>query len=113
MKMRRISLVLMGGLVAGLVIGVGTMVPGAFGQAKDKQVATKRVAIRAGRLIDGKSDAPVANALIVIEGDKIVSVTPGGTAPAGVELIDLSKATVHAWFRGCAHTRDVERGYHR
>ena len=60
-------------------------------QSKD---APKKVAIRAGHLIDGKNDAPVANALILIEGDKIVSVTPGGSAPSGVELIDLSKATV-------------------
>ena len=45
-------------------------------------------------MIDGKSDTPIANALILIEGDKIVSVTPGGTAPAGVEVIDLSQATV-------------------
>jgi imidazolonepropionase-like amidohydrolase len=52
------------------------------------------VVIRAGRLIDGKSEKPVENALIVIEGEKIVSVTPGGSAPAGVDLIDLSKATV-------------------
>src|ERR1700719_1794071 len=56
--------------------------------------APHRVAIHAGRLIDGKSDTPIANALIVIEGDKIVSVTPGGSAPAGVDVIDLSKATV-------------------
>jgi imidazolonepropionase-like amidohydrolase len=56
--------------------------------------ASKRVAIRAGHLIDCKSDTPVANALILIEGNKIVSVTPGGSAPAGVELIDLSNATV-------------------
>jgi imidazolonepropionase-like amidohydrolase len=54
----------------------------------------KRVAIRAGRLIDGKSETPIANALILIEGDKIVSVTPGGNVPAGAEVIDLSKATV-------------------
>jgi len=53
-----------------------------------------RVAIRAGHLIDGKSDKPLENALIVIEGDKIVSVAAGGSAPAGVEVIDLSKATV-------------------
>src|ERR1700704_1469753 len=53
-----------------------------------------RVAIRAGKLIDGKSDKPIENALIVIEGDKIVSVVAGGSAPAGVEVIDLSKATV-------------------
>ena len=63
--------------------------------AQDKKAATpKTIAIRAGRLIDGKSDTPIANALIVIEGDSIKSVTAGGTAPAGVEVIDLSKATV-------------------
>jgi imidazolonepropionase-like amidohydrolase len=54
----------------------------------------KRVAVRAGKLIDGKSDQPIANALILIEDGKITSVTPGGTAPAGVETIDLSRATV-------------------
>jgi imidazolonepropionase-like amidohydrolase len=53
-----------------------------------------RVAIRAGRLIDGKSERPIENALILIEGDKIVPVTPGGNTPSGVEVIDLSKATV-------------------
>jgi imidazolonepropionase-like amidohydrolase len=52
------------------------------------------VAIRAGKLIDGRSDKPIENALIVIEGDRIKSVTPGGSAPSGVEVIDLSKATV-------------------
>jgi imidazolonepropionase-like amidohydrolase len=56
--------------------------------------APHRVAIRAGRLIDGKNEKPIENALILIEGDKIVSVTPGGSAPSGVEVIDLSKATV-------------------
>src|SRR4029077_19649997 len=62
--------------------------------AQTKEAAPKKVAIRAGRLIDGKSDTPMTNVLILIEGDKIISVTPGGTAPAGVEVIDLSKATV-------------------
>ena len=56
--------------------------------------AQKQVAIRAGRLIDCKSDTPISNALILIEGDKILSVTAGGSPPPGVELIDLSKATV-------------------
>src|SRR6202521_3151546 len=53
-----------------------------------------RVAILAGKLIDGKSDKPLENVLIVIEGDKIASVVAGGSAPAGVEVIDLSRATV-------------------
>ena len=59
-----------------------------------QKAAPKKIAIKAGRLIDGKSDTPVPNALILVEGDKILSVTPGGTAPAGAEVIDLSKATV-------------------
>ena len=62
--------------------------------ASAQAAAPHRVAIRAGRLIDGKSDSAIANALILIEGDKIVSVTRGGSAPAGVEVIDLSNATV-------------------
>src|SRR6201997_842025 len=58
-----------------------------------KEVPKKRIAVRAGRLIDGKSDQPILNAMIVVEDGKIASVTPGGSAPAGVEVIDLSHAT--------------------
>jgi len=71
--------------------------------------APKKIAIRAGRLIDGKSDTLIANALILVEGDKIVSVTPGGSAPAGVEVIDLSKATVLPGFVD-AHTHVLLQG---
>jgi imidazolonepropionase-like amidohydrolase len=56
--------------------------------------ALKLLAIRAGHLIDGKSEKVSENVLILVEADKIVSVTPGGTPPAGVEVIDLSKSTV-------------------
>lgn len=56
--------------------------------------APKRMAIRAGRLIDGKSDQPMTNALITVEDGKIVSITPGGAPPEDAEFIDLSQATV-------------------
>jgi len=68
-----------------------------------------RVAIRAGKLIDGKSEKAVENIMIVIEGDKIASVTAGGSAPAGVEVIDLSKATVLPGFID-THTHVVLQG---
>jgi imidazolonepropionase-like amidohydrolase len=78
--------------------------------ARDKAApAPKKVAIRAGRLIDGKSDTPIGNALILIDGDKIVSVTPGGTAPAGVEVIDLSQSTVLPGFMD-THTHILLNG---
>jgi imidazolonepropionase-like amidohydrolase len=81
----------------------------ARGQAAKKDVPPKRIAIRAGRLIDGKSDSAIQNAVIVIEGDKIVSVNAGGTPPTGVELIDLSKATVMPGFAD-VHTHVVLNG---
>jgi imidazolonepropionase-like amidohydrolase len=71
--------------------------------------SSKRVAVRAGKLIDGKSDHPIANALILIEDGKITSVTAGGAAPAGVELIDLSHATVLPGFMDL-HTHVLLQG---
>src|SRR2546425_10541721 len=47
----------------------------------------RRVAIRAGHLIDGKSEKPLENALIGIEGDKIVSVVAGGRGTARGEVV--------------------------
>jgi imidazolonepropionase-like amidohydrolase len=79
-------------------------------EAQNKAVAPpKKVAIRAGYLIDGKNDKVIDNALILIEGDTIVSVTPGGQAPGGVELIDLSKSTVLPGFMD-THTHVVLNG---
>src|SRR5690349_1716010 len=89
MRKRRIGAALGGVLLA---LGASMLVRGQD-KAKDEGTA-KKIAIRAGRLIDGKSDRAVDNALIVVEGDRIASVTPGGSPAAGSEIIDLSKSTV-------------------
>lgn len=80
-------------MICSIAVAAAFVLLPARAQEKAK-VPAKKIAIRAGRLIDGKSDTPITNALISIEGDQIISVTAGGSAPAGVEVIDLSKATV-------------------
>jgi imidazolonepropionase-like amidohydrolase len=48
--------------------------------------------IRAGSLIDGTSDQPRANQVIVIRGNRIESVGGAANIPAGAKVIDLSHA---------------------
>ena len=74
-----------------------------------QKTSSKRVVVRAGHLFDGKSDALVSNVLVAVEDGKIASVTPGGSAPSGVELIDLSHATVLPGFVD-AHTHILLQG---
>ncbi len=54
------------------------------------------IAIRAGSLIDGTSDSPRANQVIIIRGNRIESVGDAASAkiPADARVIDLSHATV-------------------
>ena len=52
--------------------------------------------VRAGALIDGRSDAPRRNQVIVVRGNRIEAVGDAATTPipAGATVIDLSRATV-------------------
>ena len=65
--------------------------------------APTRVAIRAGRLIDGLGGAPITDAVILVENDKITAVGKGLTIPAGAHVIDLGRSTVLPGFID-AHT---------
>lgn len=51
-------------------------------------------AIRAGTLIDGTGGAPVKNAVILVQGDRITAVGTNVPVPAGATVVDLSGATV-------------------
>jgi imidazolonepropionase-like amidohydrolase len=52
--------------------------------------------IRAGTLIDGKSDSPRHNVTIVVRGNRIESISDGSAAnaPSGATVVDLSRETV-------------------
>ena len=54
------------------------------------------VAIRAGRLFDSKSGVLLKDQVVIIKGDRITAVGPADRIqiPQGVEIIDLSRATV-------------------
>jgi imidazolonepropionase-like amidohydrolase len=71
------------------------LTPYFLASAQEKSGATeKTITIRAGHLIDGRGDRVLDNVTIIIKGESIVSVTPGGVAPPEAQVIDLSKATV-------------------
>jgi imidazolonepropionase-like amidohydrolase len=55
----------------------------------DAEAATK--AIKFGKLWDGHRT--IANAVVIVDNDKIQSVAANGAIPAGVETIDLSRYT--------------------
>ena len=52
------------------------------------------VYIKAGTLIDGRADAPRANQVIVVRGNRIESVGGEVAIPAGAKVIDLAGMTV-------------------
>lgn len=56
----------------------------------------KTVYIRAGRIFDGTGDSVRQNVVIVVEGERIKSVSAAGAAaiPSGATVVDLSRATV-------------------
>jgi imidazolonepropionase-like amidohydrolase len=77
--------------------------------------ADKPIALRAARMIDGRSNSVITPGLVVIRGNRIESV--GGTAPADAQTIDLGDATllpglidahVHALLQGDVTTEEYD-----
>jgi imidazolonepropionase-like amidohydrolase len=64
----------------------------AFAQQADSSV--RRLAVRAGKLIDGRGGPPLSNAVILIDSTRITAVGANLPIPAGTTVIDLSNATV-------------------
>jgi len=73
---------------------IAILVASLFAQEKSAPAPSVTV-IRAGTLLDGKSDTPRHNQVIVIKGNRIESVGDASAQiSAGATVIDLSKATV-------------------
>ncbi len=76
---------------------LGFLALSAAGQPKPATTTQEQVTvIRAGTLIDGRSDRPRTNQVIVIRGKRIEKVQDAAAAeiPAGAKVVDLSQATV-------------------
>jgi len=76
-------------LVGGLAIASSTLGPPARAEGQPPG----QVAIRCGRLIDGRAPTAADNAVILIEGDRIRQVGPGLAIPADARVIDLGRST--------------------
>ncbi|HEX4441266.1 MAG TPA: amidohydrolase family protein [Thermoanaerobaculia bacterium] len=59
--------------------------------------------LRAARLFDGRTESVVANAAVVVQGDRILAAGPGVAVPAGAAVVDLGDATILPGFID-AHT---------
>lgn len=63
----------------------------ATAQTKAQQ---KQLAIKCGRMIDGKLSEAISGAIVLVNGDQIEAVGKGLKIPNDAEIIDLSRATV-------------------
>ena len=85
------------------LIPLALLAGSALAQTAAPSAAPTRVAIRAGRLIDGQGGEPMTDAVILVENDRITAVGRGLAIPAGAKVIDLGRSTVLPGFID-AHT---------
>ncbi|HTB92639.1 MAG TPA: amidohydrolase family protein [Candidatus Sulfotelmatobacter sp.] len=77
-----------------LLVSVSLLAAATCLDAQENGSKPQRVAIRAARLIDGKSEAVMSNAVVLVEGDRITAVGSGIAIPSDATVIDLGDATL-------------------
>jgi len=94
-----------------LLLAVVSVAGDAQERDKDTRASQSWTVIRAGTLIDGKSDKPRHDQVIVVHGNRIERVTDSASAeiPSGATVIDLSKATLLPGLIDC-HTHIFLQG---
>ena len=83
-----------------MLIGLVCVAAGVIAAA---QPAPAVIALRAARLFDGKGDAAIADAVVIVDGSRIRAVGSRLAIPAGAQVVDLGDATVLPGFID-AHT---------
>jgi len=78
----------------GLLLILWVAPPAARAQTSPAQTAPPVTVLRAARMFDGRSDSLVPNAVVVVEGGKIVAAGSGLPVPPGATVIDLGDATL-------------------
>lgn len=77
------------------------LIAGAALAAVASSASARDIAIHAGTLIDGVSQAPRHTVTILVHDERITGVQDGFSSPAGAEVIDLSRQTVMPGFIDC------------
>lgn len=75
-------------------LGACTIILAASPNAQDAGQQKPAVAIRAARLLDGKTDTVLKDAVVLVSGDRIAAIGSGLPIPAGARVIDLADATI-------------------
>ncbi len=66
----------------------------AFAAEPPPAATPDRIAVHAARLLDVESGRVLRDPMVLVEGDRIASVSEGGGAPAGVQVIELGDTTL-------------------
>src|SRR5678816_3899713 len=74
----------------GALLGCATLFALAASAPVGAQGQQQTLVIQGGTLIDGNGGAPVANATVIIQGNRITQVGRGLRAPAGAQVIDAN-----------------------
>src|SRR4051794_13932911 len=75
---------------AGALLGCATLFALVASAPVGAQGQQQTLVIQGGTLIDGNGGAPVANATVIIQGNRITQVGRGLRAPAGAQVIDAN-----------------------
>ncbi len=77
-----------------VVVAAAPLTLGATMRAQPPVPAGQVIMVKAARLIDGRGGAPVAPAMVRVEGDRIAAVGAALAIPSGARVIDLGSATL-------------------